>query len=112
MLYSVALLALAAVASATDFSGSGQIRALDSDDLTSDLGCLTDAGAWTKDETLCGTFTATRSGSSATVVSAEGPCTISSTTAIGCASGNSAFTYAVSSPLQVDSHPPEQPVLT
>ncbi|KAK3995537.1 hypothetical protein QBC44DRAFT_366325 [Cladorrhinum sp. PSN332] len=41
------------------FNGVGQIRAQWREGDYADLGCLTNAGKWTVDETLCGNFTAT-----------------------------------------------------
>jgi hypothetical protein len=93
MLYRLALVAMAGLAAATEWSGSGQIRAMDSDDRTKDVGCLTADGQWTSDESLCGTFTATQlTSAAATVSSTAGNCYIP----FQCASDNSAFTYTVS----------------
>jgi hypothetical protein len=41
-----------------DFTGLGQIRTLYIGRGHDDLGCLTSAGKWTTDESLCGTFAA------------------------------------------------------
>lgn len=76
MLYNIALVALAGFASATTFSGTGQLRALASGN-GSDLGCITDSGAWTVNDTLCGNFTGTRSSTVyTTITSLDGPCTL------------------------------------
>ncbi|KAK6084335.1 hypothetical protein SCUP515_01449 [Seiridium cupressi] len=79
MLRNITLAALAGVASATTFNGTGQLRTLSSltADRGTDLGCLTNAGNWTTEDSLCGTFTGTRSGSVyTTLTSLDGPCTI------------------------------------
>ncbi|KAH8204490.1 hypothetical protein TruAng_001406 [Truncatella angustata] len=77
MLRNLALVAFAGVASATSFSGNGQLRALASAGNGTDLGCITDSGAWTVDASLCGTFTGTRSTTVyTTLTSLDGPCTL------------------------------------
>lgn len=62
------------------FSGLGQLRTRWSEGDHADLGCLTDSGMWTTDESLCGTFLAKQwdqNGLTAfTLTSAAGPCRI------------------------------------
>lgn len=81
LLRSIALFALAGAASASSFSGTGQIRAVasSSEGNGTDLGCLTNSGAWTVHDEVCGNFTGTRASSSVyvTLTSLDGPCTLS-----------------------------------
>ncbi|KAK4118745.1 hypothetical protein N657DRAFT_650938 [Parathielavia appendiculata] len=62
------------------FTGKGQLRTLWSDGDHTDLGCITDAGLWTGNNTLCGTFTGTPTSNSNlrtfNLTSAAGPCRI------------------------------------
>lgn len=79
MLRNTILLALTGLASATTFSGTGQLRALASSTSGNgtSLGCISDAGSWTTDEEACGTFTGTRASSVyVTLSSLDGPCTL------------------------------------
>ncbi|KAH8194112.1 hypothetical protein TruAng_011725 [Truncatella angustata] len=79
MFRNIVLLAFFRTVSALNFNGTGEVRTLSSaNDVGSDLGCLTDAGMWTKNDTLCGTFTGYRDADSTsfTISSTEGPCTL------------------------------------
>lgn len=65
-------------AEAKNFEGTGQIRATYYQDTYEDLGCLTNQGLWTADESLCGTFTAETVGEyrQYTLTTPAGPCYI------------------------------------
>jgi len=52
------ILATISLAAARSFSGRGQLRATWRDGEHNDLGCVTDEGRWTTDDTRCGTFEA------------------------------------------------------
>ncbi|KAI0133888.1 hypothetical protein BJ170DRAFT_716068 [Xylariales sp. AK1849] len=96
MLRNVVILALSGLAAALSFNGTGQLRTLSSTDLGSDLGCLTDTGLWSKNETLCGTFTGVRSiDSTSTVISSSvGPCTLNGTLkSFECSTDTDALTF-------------------
>lgn len=58
------VLSLLAGATALDFQGTGQLRALqgvpEGDERGTDLGCLTVEGKWTVDEARCGLFSGAR----------------------------------------------------
>ncbi|KAM7200368.1 hypothetical protein V8F20_005345 [Naviculisporaceae sp. PSN 640] len=63
-------------AAAQNFEGKGQIRATYYQDTYEDLGCLTDQGLWTTNESLCGTFTGVTVGDyrQYTLTTAAGAC--------------------------------------
>lgn len=54
----VAAVSLVAARPAPSFKGIGQLRTIWRDGDHSDLGCLTETGRWTTDNTKCGTFEA------------------------------------------------------
>lgn len=102
MLRNTVLLALAGAASATTFNGTGQLRALASSvsGNGTSIGCITDTGAWTMDEDLCGTFTATRGSTSAiyvTLSTLNGPCTLDKSN-FTCSADATALQFWVSPP--------------
>ncbi|KAK3326071.1 hypothetical protein B0H66DRAFT_146394 [Apodospora peruviana] len=96
------LLGFATLASAARklsiFRGTGQIRTLWNDGNHDDLGCLTDTGLWTSDETLCGVFEAARHNISPskltafTLTSAAGPCQLHGAR-FTCEPGNEAYEF-------------------
>ncbi|KAH8666897.1 hypothetical protein BX600DRAFT_511785 [Xylariales sp. PMI_506] len=90
MFRKLAVLVFSGAAAATSFNGTGQVRTMKAPASTAtDLGCLTDAGAWTANDTACGTFTADHNSESTqfTISSASGPCLISSRQ-FNCSSAN------------------------
>ncbi|KAK4114714.1 hypothetical protein N656DRAFT_691281, partial [Canariomyces notabilis] len=80
------------------FSGKGQLRTRWNEGDYADLGCLTDHGRWTSDESLCGTFTANQytTGTYAqvafTLTSASGPCNMLGGR-LDCEPGNEPYKY-------------------
>ncbi|KAK3370500.1 hypothetical protein B0H63DRAFT_317514 [Podospora didyma] len=85
-----------AAAKPTSFNGTGQIRTLWAYGDHSDLGCLTSAGLWTTDESLCGKFDAKRTNESPvmfTLASVEGPCQIYGK--FSCAKGNEPYIFGL-----------------
>ncbi|KAK3308423.1 uncharacterized protein B0T15DRAFT_107736 [Chaetomium strumarium] len=80
------------------FTGTGQLRTRWNDGDYADLGCLTETGLWTADNTLCGTFTATTLDSSTlrtfTLTSAAGPCKILGAR-FTCQEGNEAYAFGI-----------------
>ena len=66
--------------STASFTGRGQIRTLWNQGDYADLGCLTAAGLWTTNNSLCGTFTGTALTTSSLptfrLSSSAGPCWI------------------------------------
>ncbi|KAK4182568.1 hypothetical protein QBC35DRAFT_444985 [Podospora australis] len=73
-------------AQSTYFSGLGQVRTFYVRDNHEDLGCLTSAGKWTTNNSLCGNFTANRATPSPnysvswTLSTSAGPCGIETVT--------------------------------
>ncbi|KAK0636025.1 hypothetical protein B0T17DRAFT_570668 [Bombardia bombarda] len=92
------LLGLAGVAAATVnstvFGGQGQIRTLWNSAPYTDLGCLTSAGQWTANPSLCAVFTAVRPGSIFTLTTSAGPCEISGAN-FTCGAGNTPGQFGI-----------------
>lgn len=99
---SIAPLCLAGLAAASppaltksqSFNGVGQIRAQWNQGDYIDLGCLTDSGKWTVNNTLCGTFTATPYTASSIysyrLSTNQGPCYIYGARVV-CDNGNTGY---------------------
>ena len=73
----IVTIAIAGVAAAANFDGQGQIRTRWHEQAEGfpDIGCLTNKGQWTVDESLCGTFTGARYDlHNLTLATSEGTC--------------------------------------
>lgn len=83
------------------FSGIGQLRTRWNDGDYADLGCLTDTGLWTSDDSLCGIFRAVQRDAfglaAFTLTSAAGPCKIYGGS-FTCSKDNEAYEFGVSAP--------------
>lgn len=79
------------------FNGTGQLRTLWRDGDHADLGCLTDQGRWTTDDSKCGTFEATpdaKSPSLFTLKSSAGFCKVYGAKFV-CEEGNEPLPFGV-----------------
>jgi hypothetical protein len=102
MLRILALFALSGAATALDFSGTGQIRAVSGfteSDTGLDVGCLTDSGMWVANNDTCGTFTAVRASdlTDFTLSTLNGDCGIINNDVI-CGEGVAAWSFWVRFP--------------
>ena len=71
-----------------DWAGTGQIRPVNSDSTHEVLGCLTNLGQWTTDESKCGVFTGVREeANSIRLSSATGVCGLEGVAKFSCGQG-------------------------
>jgi len=85
-----------ATSTAAPYAGKGYLQAYTSSYANgTNTGCMISAGTWYVGGTCAG-FTAAASGAGFTLTSSKGPCTVTSTNTISCASGNSASVFNVS----------------